>query len=427
MLRRFVIGWCCVFLCMHASASFWNESVGSLSVVGNPQPGQSFTVGFSACANRNSSGYLTVSFYYSNQPTLNGTAQYLGSGQTYLAHPGSYCSSYTTTQLTLPTTSYNANCIIGGTSNYIIATVGSDVRAQSFNLGPALPGITGFSPQSGVAGTPVTIDGYSFNGNTSVYFDGVAASSTLINSTEIVAYVPVGATTGKITVESGGSNYAYCIPSYGTSSDDFTVYCDSGAAWSGYGEIDYVATSEFTNNVIGTPVCPYYTDNTHLVGTAARGQNKTFYVQLGTCGSADYSKLMKVYADWNQDGDFSDPGEYLLNAPSVAANVLYSFNVAVPSGASLGTTRVRIITALYYSGYVNTAADVDACTVFPFGETQDYSLQISAASAKTLMDSEPEDSGLGHPVFLENNPVWSDEIPTEGMLSPEEAGDFSDR
>ncbi|MGH7598389.1 MAG: InlB B-repeat-containing protein [bacterium] len=61
--------------------------------------------------------------------------------------------------------------------------------------------ISSFSPAQGPAGTLVTITGANFNGVSSVEFNGtVATSFTISSSTRITATVPVGATTGKISI-----------------------------------------------------------------------------------------------------------------------------------------------------------------------------------------------------------------------------------
>jgi hypothetical protein len=63
------------------------------------------------------------------------------------------------------------------------------------------PVISSFTPNRGLVGTPVSINGSRFTGVTEVAFNGVPARSfVLINDTWIVAVVPLGATTGKIGV-----------------------------------------------------------------------------------------------------------------------------------------------------------------------------------------------------------------------------------
>lgn len=60
--------------------------------------------------------------------------------------------------------------------------------------------ILSFTPSSGPEAASVEIDGLNFTGASAVEFNGVSASFSVVDDTTITATVPVGATTGKITV-----------------------------------------------------------------------------------------------------------------------------------------------------------------------------------------------------------------------------------
>lgn len=66
------------------------------------------------------------------------------------------------------------------------------------------PMVSGFNPASGVAGISVTITGSSFSNATAVLFNGVNASFTPGNNTQLTAIVPTNATTGPISVVAPG-------------------------------------------------------------------------------------------------------------------------------------------------------------------------------------------------------------------------------
>jgi len=66
------------------------------------------------------------------------------------------------------------------------------------------PSITSFAPTSGLGGAEVTITGMNFNGASSVQFNGATATFTVDSNTQLRANVPAGATTGKISVTTGG-------------------------------------------------------------------------------------------------------------------------------------------------------------------------------------------------------------------------------
>ncbi len=61
--------------------------------------------------------------------------------------------------------------------------------------------ITGISPTSGPAGTPVVITGTNLGGATKVSFGGIKASATSDTATEIKVDVPTGAITGPVRVK----------------------------------------------------------------------------------------------------------------------------------------------------------------------------------------------------------------------------------
>jgi hypothetical protein len=83
----------------------------------------------------------------------------------------------------------------------------------------AAPTITDFTPNHGLPGTTVLITGTSFTNASDVSFNGTPAASFVVtNNTTLSAVVPVGVTTGKITVTAPGGT--------GQSATDFVV--DSG-------------------------------------------------------------------------------------------------------------------------------------------------------------------------------------------------------
>jgi hypothetical protein len=98
--------------------------------------------------------------------------------------------------------------------------VGSQTTTStgSFTVIPP-PSVTGFNPQSGIVGTPVTITGANFSAttaNNTVKFGGVAATIQSNTTTSIVALVPATGLTGPITVEVSSIGM-------GSSSNNFTV------------------------------------------------------------------------------------------------------------------------------------------------------------------------------------------------------------
>jgi FG-GAP repeat/IPT/TIG domain/Bacterial Ig-like domain (group 3) len=116
------------------------------------------------------------------------------------------------TPTAVPTTATATQLVVavpsGATTGTITVTVGTltGTSATNFTVTTPAPTITGFAPTSGPVGTVVTITGTNFStvltGN-AVTFNGTAAAVTSASTTQIVASVPSGASTGKISVTVG--------------------------------------------------------------------------------------------------------------------------------------------------------------------------------------------------------------------------------
>lgn len=79
-------------------------------------------------------------------------------------------------------------------------TAGTAASPGPFFVTGATPAITGFTPAAGGAGTDVTIRGSGLRSAQAVAFNGTAAAFRFEQGTNLVAIVPVGATTGPILV-----------------------------------------------------------------------------------------------------------------------------------------------------------------------------------------------------------------------------------
>jgi len=119
----------------------------------------------------------------------------------------------------------NVGFINGVTYYYVVratapqgnSALSNEANLTISNLSEA-PIITTFSPSSGDVGTVVSISGGNFSAiasNNEVKFNGIAANISNATASNITTTVPIGATTGKITVTVNGQT--------GTSDLDFTV------------------------------------------------------------------------------------------------------------------------------------------------------------------------------------------------------------
>jgi len=107
-------------------------------------------------------------------------------------------------------TSVTVEVPTGATSGKITVTTAAGTSAastQTFTVTISVPTIESLSTTSGPVGTSLTILGTSMSGITQIKFQGAAAVTTGFTNntaTSVTVTVPVGATTGKITVTTAG-------------------------------------------------------------------------------------------------------------------------------------------------------------------------------------------------------------------------------
>jgi hypothetical protein len=101
-------------------------------------------------------------------------------------------------------TTIKASVPAGATTGPITVKTAAGTATSATNF-RVLPQISSFTPTSAAIGTAVTLTGKSFTGATKVlFYPGVAAQFTVVNSTTITATVPARATTGSIQVTTPG-------------------------------------------------------------------------------------------------------------------------------------------------------------------------------------------------------------------------------
>ena len=112
-----------------------------------------------------------------------------------------------------------------------------------------------------------------------------------------------------------------------------------------------------------------YADFTSKVATLAQGSSNQMIVSAGF-RSSSYTEHWAVWIDFNQNGTF-ESSEKVVSGSSSSANNLTA-TVAVPSGATLGSTRMRV------SMKYNSAQT--ACETFNDGEVEDYTVNIVSSA-----------------------------------------------
>lgn len=181
----------------------------------------------------------------------------------------------------------------------------------------------------------------------------------------------------------------YCT-SYGE--DDFFVYID---------QVELGAINNTSGKNSG------YANFTNLSTDLALGHPYVANLTTGYSGSK-YNSRWYIYMDFNQDYDFTDPGElvYFISGVQDTHNASFS----IPESVAIGSTRMRIINAF------NSAASQGA---YSYGETEDYTINIvdnGCYTYNTFPYSEGFENGLG---------IWSQEVTDSLDWRLDEAGTSS--
>lgn len=149
---------------------------------------------------------------------------------------------------------------------------------------------------------------------------------------------------------------------FSTLSDQLT-YCGSQGNDASYEWISSVKIGTFTK----TSGSSQYSDFTANVITLKK-QTSTSITLTPAFASSTYNEYWMIWADLNQDGDFTDAGEKLFDSGSLSSSAVNG-SISIPASASLGNTRLRV--SMKYN-----AAQTGPCESFGYGEVEDYTLNV---------------------------------------------------
>ncbi len=147
-------------------------------------------------------------------------------------------------------------------------------------------------------------------------------------------------------------------------------YCTTGLYTTGCSSSDNIQNIAVSNlNQIATG-CTGGTGIADFTGTTVNFTQNTTYPFTITCDYAS-SEYTGWWVDLNNNGSFGDAGEFIGSSGPGGSTI--TGNVTIPSGAATGTHRMRV--RLVYS----TAQSLStSCTAYTFGETHDYTCNITA-------------------------------------------------
>ncbi|WP_198519804.1 GEVED domain-containing protein [Polaribacter sp. ALD11] len=207
---------------------------------------------------------------------------------------------------------------------------------------------------------------------------GVTGYEIFSNGTSVGT---VTATSANITGLTANTSYSYTIKandgaentSNSSNSVSFTtlgstlVYCSSKGNRVTYEWIDYVSFGGMTNT---TAANAGYGDFTSKTATVSKGSDNQLIISAGFASTA-YTEHWAVWIDFNQNGTFEESEKVTSGSSSSAANL--TATISIPSSANTGQTRMRV------SMKYNSAQT--ACETFSDGEVEDYTVNITNATA----------------------------------------------
>jgi hypothetical protein len=297
------------------------------------------------------------------------------------------------------------------TGNVTVTVAGQTSNAVNFTVVPP-PSITGLSPASAAIGTSVTITGANFGatqGSSTVSFNGTSALPSSWSATSIVAPVPNGATTGKVTVTvagqtSNGASFAVIPPpsitslspnsgavgtlvtitgtsfgaSQGTSRVAFNGALASPSSWSDTSIVTPVPLGATTGNVIITintqvsngvpfslpPILSNVSPASGTVGTSVTISGSNFGATQGT-STVSFNGIVSSPSAWSATS-------IVVPVPSGATtgNITVTVNGQTSTGIPFGV--IPAITSLSpNSGVIGTSVTITGTS---FGASQGASI-----------------------------------------------------
>lgn len=318
------------------------------------------------------SGFTPTTATWNDEVTITGTGF---KGATTVNFGGTPASSFHIISNT------EIKAIVGlGASGNVTVTTSAPASKAGFTykaFGP--PAITSFTPTSGGEDVPVIITGTNLDDVTAVSFGGTPAQSF-----KIISHTQIEAVTGP---GSGGVITLNALAGDATSVDVFNwlAYCPAGATKNatGFYMQNVVVGNAHHNNAATQPYL-------NLCAQAMPLNVDLTHVRISLVGANTYDAV-RVFIDYNQDGDFDDDGEavYTLPAPTSYATLTdAAFNLKIPATAKVGNTRMRI----RLSQYNPPAQNLPCGNYNGISQVQDYTVVVppgvkrQIAMAGTMQD-----------------------------------------
>ena len=251
---------------------------------------------------------------------------------------------------------------------------------------PTCPSVNfNLSLQNPTAGSGVSYQWQSSPNGSSWTNIGSATNSTHSISQTVTTFYRCNVTCGANTTASN--------PIQITMNPFTSCYCNSGATSTADEDILNVTVGSLNNTSICGQVGPgpgstAFTYNNYTSGAGApaapllgQGSSVPFSLGIGTCGTGNFNNSAAIFIDLNQNGVFDVPSErlYLSAATSLGAHT-ETGTLAIPGTATLGITRMRVISAETAPANIVPCGSVSGGAT-SWGETEDYLVNIVSCVA----------------------------------------------
>ena len=232
-----------------------------------------------------------------------------------------------------------------GTGNVTVTTPGGASNGLPFTVAAPAPLLSSLSPANGPMGTGVVLTGTNFTGVTAVSFNGTAAPFTVNSATQITATVPVGATSGNVTVTTPG----------GTS---------NGLAFSVLPPVPTLTSLSPSSGPIGTSVAITGTNLTGTTSVSFNGSSASFVVNLATQVTATVpAGATTGLVTATTAGGASNGIAFTVAAPAPTLSSVSPASGPVGTSVTITGTGLSGATAVSFNGTAATFTVMNAGTI----------------------------------------------------------------
>lgn len=167
--------------------------------------------------------------------------------------------------------------------------------------------------------------------------------------------------THKNTLSRGSQAYSLIISGVGGNTT-----CTSAATNAGGIRLEKVTIGNV--NYSNTTACKTYTNNKSLSLNMQSNTELPFDIKVSSCDATNAASMIKIFIDYNNDGDFDDAGETVAQSGILNNGDEFTGTIQAPQNLVTGNSFLMRIVAVE----TNNINIVQSCGAYANGETQDY-------------------------------------------------------